>query len=110
MFIIPKLNKRQRYIVFTIKSKLKTINFDKKDLFFEIKKLCKSKYNKDYKEMGLKIIRFDGFWGIIKCNHLEKEKTISILNSIKHINSNNVYVKTLRTSGTIKTLIRKYKR
>jgi len=110
VYIIPKLNKRQRYIGFIIDSISKPIKLEKKDLFYEIQKLCKSKYNKDYKEMGLRLIRFDGFWGIIKCNHIEKEKTISLLNSIININSNNIQVKTLGTSGTIKTLIKKYKK
>ena len=59
--------------------------------------------------MGLKLIRFDGFWGIIKCKHIEKDKTISLLNSIINIKSNPVKVQTLGTSGTIKTLIKKHK-
>ena len=59
--------------------------------------------------MGLKLIRFDGFWGIVKCNHIEKEKTISLLNSINKIKSSKVQVQTVGTSGTIKTLIKKFK-
>ena len=59
--------------------------------------------------MGLKIINFDGFWGIIKCNHIEKEKTIQLLNSIKKIKLIDVKVETIGTSGTIKTLIKKFK-
>ncbi len=59
--------------------------------------------------MGLKLIRFDGFWGIVKCNHIEKEKTISLLQSIKKIKSNKVQVQTVGTSGTIKTLNKKFR-
>ena len=58
--------------------------------------------------MGIRLIRFDGIIGIIKCNHTEKENTNKLLHSIKKISSNKVSVETLSTSGTIKTLIRKH--
>jgi RNase P/RNase MRP subunit POP5 len=54
--------------------------------------------------MGLRLIKFDGTIGIIKCNHIEKENTISLLNSVEHIKSKDVKIKTLYTSGTIKSL------
>lgn len=58
--------------------------------------------------MGIRLIRFDGSTGIIKCNHTEKENTIKLLRSIKKIISKDVSIETLGTSGTIKALIRKH--
>jgi len=65
-------------------------------------------FNKNYEEMGLHIIIFNGRNGIIKCNHNEKENTIKLLDSIKKILSDEIKIKTISTSGTIKTLIKKY--
>jgi RNase P/RNase MRP subunit POP5 len=59
--------------------------------------------------MGIRLIKFNGKKGIIKCTHTEKENTIKLLNSIKKISLNEVEVKTIGTSGTIKTLIKKYR-
>ncbi len=33
--------------------------------------------------MGIRLIKFNGKKGIIKCTHIEKENTIKLLNSIK---------------------------
>lgn len=74
----------------------------------EIKTQCDTLFNKNCKDMGIFLIRFDGEKGIIRCKHTEKDNTINLLTSIKQISSNSVSVKTLGTSGTIKTLIRKH--
>jgi len=58
--------------------------------------------------MGLRLIRFDGEMGIIRCNHLEKENTINLLRSIKSVSSKKVEIETLGTSGTIKSLVSKH--
>jgi len=58
--------------------------------------------------MGIYLTRFDGEKGIIRCNHIEKENTIKLLRSIKKIYSNEVEIKTLGTSGTIKSLMKKH--
>lgn len=110
MYYIQKPRVRKRYIGFIVKTDLKETVLIKKDLFYEIKKICKDKFNKEYNELGLSLLRFDGYWGIIRCNHTQKEKTIEILNSIKKIKDNKVKIETLGTSGTIKTLIRKFKK
>lgn len=57
--------------------------------------------------MGVRLINFNGEKGIVKCNHTEKENTIKLLNSIKKISSAEIEIKTIRTSGTIKALIKK---
>ena len=56
------------------------------------------------------LLRFDGHWEIIRCDHTEKERTIEILKSIKKVNGKKIIIETLGTSGTIKTLIRKFKK
>lgn len=58
--------------------------------------------------MGIKIIKFYGKKCIIRCNHLEKENTIKLLNSIKSVSNNKTKIETIGTSGTIKGLIKKY--
>lgn len=58
--------------------------------------------------MGLYVVRFNGDKGIVKCNHVEKENTIKLLNSIEKISSCKVSIKTVGTSGTIKSLLRKH--
>jgi RNase P/RNase MRP subunit POP5 len=108
VYNIPKTNKRQRYIGFKLISESDE-SIDKKDLFNEIQKMCRNKYNKYSTDMGLRLIRFDGMFGIIKCNHIEKENTISLLNSIGHIKSKYVKIETLYTSGTIKSLNKRIK-
>ena len=58
--------------------------------------------------MGIYLTRFDGEKGIIRCNHTEKDNTIKLLSSIRTINSKRVEIKTVKTSGTIKKLYKKY--
>ena len=58
--------------------------------------------------MGLYVVRFNGEKGIVKCNHVEKENTIKLLNSIEKISSYKVNIQTVGTSGTIKSILRKH--
>ncbi len=74
----------------------------------EIQRQCKSIFNKECKEMGIRIIRINGNTGIIKCNHVEKNKVIMLLKSIKKIGSQDVEISTIATSGTIRSLINKH--
>lgn len=74
----------------------------------EIREQCKNVFNRDYNEMNLRLIRFDGTKGIVKCNHVEKENAIKLLKSIKNISSKKVKIETVGTSGTIKSLIKKH--
>ena len=69
---------------------------------------CQEFYKKNCNEMGIKTIRFDGKKGIIRCNHIAKENTIKLLNSIEKISSTKVKILTTGTSGTIKRLTKKY--
>jgi len=58
--------------------------------------------------MGIYLTKFDGEKGIVRCNHIEKENTIKLLKSINKIYSIEVEIKTLGTSGTIKSLMKKH--
>lgn len=73
-----------------------------------IKTQCKYNFNQDCKKKGIRLIRFDGYAGILKCDHVEKEKAIKLLQSIKKIGSKDVEVETIATSGTIRSLIKKH--
>ena len=74
----------------------------------EIQRQCKSLFNKESKEMGIRIIRINGNYGIIKCNHVEKNNLINLLKSIKKIGSKDVKIDTIATSGTIRSLVNKH--
>jgi len=73
-----------------------------------IRKKCKELYKEKCKKMRLFLVRFDGNIGIIRCRNLEKENVINLLNLINEVNSKKVDIKTVGTSGTIKSLIKKH--
>ncbi|OGS40217.1 MAG: hypothetical protein A3K77_02715 [Euryarchaeota archaeon RBG_13_31_8] len=78
-------------------------------MIFEIKNQCKKIFDTDYKNLGLYLIKYnDRGMGIIKCRHTEKENTIKLLSDIKKVDNIKININTVATSGTIKTLIRKY--
>jgi len=99
---------RRRYIGFCIKKPNKNFIITRNNLINEIKKNCDNLFNQNLSELGIYLIRFDGNKGIIKCNHISKERTIKILKSIKKVSSNNIEIITLGTSGTIKGLVKKH--
>lgn len=73
----------------------------------EIKKNSLDLFNKNLKEIGIYLIRYDKNIGIIRCNNINKEDVIKILKSINNISSINLKITTFGTSGTIKGLINK---
>jgi len=109
VYIIVIKNNRHRYIYFIVEPTDKQFIIEKFQIINEIRQQCKILFNKNCESMGIRLIIFDGKKGIIKCNHTEKENTIKLLISIKKIFLYDVFVKTISTSGTIKTLIEKYK-
>jgi len=109
VLVIAIKKQRHRYIYFIVESSNRQVNIEKTEIFNQIKTQCKILFNKNYESMGIRLIIFNGKEGIIKCFHTEKENTIKLLNSIKNISLNEVDVKTIMTSGTIKTLIGNYK-
>lgn len=74
----------------------------------ELKSNCEIFFKKNFKDLGLRLIRFDNLNGIVKCNHVEKDNTIKLLKSINNISNKEIQIETLGTSGTIKSLIKKH--
>jgi ribonuclease P/MRP protein subunit POP5 len=105
---IVKEGRRHRYIGFIIKQSSGNVYIDKSEMINEIREQCRHVFNKDCNEMNLRLIRFDGTKGILKCSHTEKENAIKLLKSIKKISSKKVEIETVGTSGTIKALIKKH--
>ena len=103
---IVKGNNRRRYIGFVIKSFDNLLN--RSEVIKEIQRQCRDIFNKNCKEMDIRLIKFNGSYGIIQCNYKEKENTIMLLKSIKRISTNKVKIKTIATSGTIRSLINKH--
>lgn len=108
MWPIIKEGRRRRYIGFAIQPSDKNMQIKRADVISEIRKHCRHLFNKNCKEMGIYLTRFDGKKGIVRCNHVEKGNTIELLISIDSISSSKVKIKTLGASGTIKALVRKH--
>jgi len=54
------------------------------------------------------LTRFTGKKGIVRCYHTAKTETITLLQSIAQIENTLVSIKTIGTSGTIKSLLKKH--
>jgi RNase P/RNase MRP subunit POP5 len=67
-----------------------------------------SLFHSSLKEKNIFLTRFNGKKGIVRCQHTEKQDTINLLHSITEINGKPVVVKTIATSGTIKSLVQKH--
>jgi len=98
---------RYRYIGFTLQSK-NTCIFDRKTMIITIKSTCQHLFHTHPKTYGFFLTRFKDNKGILRCHHTEKQKAITLLTSITTIQSYDVTIETIGTSGTIKTLIKKY--
>ena len=99
---------RHRYIGFVVESSEKRLTIEKTEMIDETRLQCRHLFKKEFGEMGIRLISFNGKKGILKCNHNEKENAIKLLKSIKKISSHKVKIETLGTSGTIKSLIKKH--
>jgi RNase P/RNase MRP subunit POP5 len=108
VYSIIKEGRRRRYIGFKINSPAKNFRIKKDEIINEINIQCKTLYNKNCRDLGIFVVRFDKDKGIVRCNHIEKDNTIKLLTSIDNISSVKVNIETLGTSGTIKSLIRKH--
>lgn len=104
---IIKEGRRRRYIGFNI-STIDKKPITKDDLIDAVRMKCSTLFKKDFRDMELFILRFNGEKGIIRCKHLEKENTIKLLISIEKIGSKKVKIDTIATSGTIKSLVNKH--
>lgn len=99
--------KRHRYIGFIITAQT-GVQIDREELKKALRYYCKKKFGQHWREVGLKLTRYNGKEGIVHCYHLYKDQVIYLLNSIKKIFDKNVEITTVGTSGTIKSLNRKF--
>jgi RNase P/RNase MRP subunit POP5 len=74
----------------------------------EMRQHCKHLFDTDCKALGIYLTRFNGEQGIVKCNHVEKGRTIELLTSLNKIAYHKVEIETVGTSGTIKSLVKKH--
>ena len=81
---IIKEGRRRRYIGFNVSTDNDVI-IEKNELIDVVRKQSAILLNKDFKEMGLFIVRFNGEQGIIRCKHLEKDNTIKLMRSIEKL-------------------------
>jgi RNase P/RNase MRP subunit POP5 len=72
------------------------------EFLLELRKQSRLLFEKELKDMGCWLVRFQRASGIIKCSFREKETVILLLRSLKSIGSNQVEIITERTSGTIR--------
>lgn len=100
---------RQRYILFEFLTFKSQTTISEKDI---IKSVWSSmirlfgEYNSYFS--GLWMIKYDVYrkWGVIRCNNKTKEKVISALALITKIKGVPVLFHTIRTSGTIKKILK----
>ncbi|HID25535.1 MAG TPA: hypothetical protein EYP23_03620 [Thermoplasmata archaeon] len=98
---------RHRYIGFIIantekKLSRREVNNGIKQAFFTLFKEDKPEH------FGVKLVRFNGKEGVLHCFHKHKNDIIRLLQSINKINGEHVKLKTVGTSGTIRSLNKKF--
>ena len=101
-----KDKKRNRYVGFVIVEPNRV--FSRRDVMSSICDKARELFVDEAKKFGLKLIRFNGREGIVRCYHIYKDKTIEILNSIMEVRGHKVKIRTIGTSGTIRSLNRKF--
>lgn len=99
---------RPRYILFSISLDDTSSPISRYDMIASLRAFCMQLFHCSLKEKKLYLTRFNGKQGILRCKHTEKESAISLLQSIDRINDRSVTIKTIATSGTIKTLLKKH--
>ncbi|KAA0008267.1 MAG: hypothetical protein DRN19_02310 [Thermoplasmata archaeon] len=98
--------KRHRYIGFVVVEPESGI--DREKLKAGLRYHCRKLFGDSWEEVGLRLTRFNGKEGMVHCYHIYKDKVINLLNSMEKIFNQRVNIKTIGTSGTIKSLNRKF--
>jgi ribonuclease P/MRP protein subunit POP5 len=103
---LPTMRHRRRYLAFEVNSEDEV---SKKDLFSEIYAAQSSLLG----DLGgsttlLKLIKFDGRYGILRCSHLRTRESRAVLSCVSSINSIRVAFRVLGISGTIRRATEKY--
>lgn len=99
---------RQRYILFKI--------IKEQDVIFEQKEIINSIWQSIWRYFGMKVANKIGLWiinlnlqkdyGIIRCSHQTKHIIITALSLIQQIHGKRIILSPLKTSGTIKKIIK----
>ncbi len=101
--VVKERTYRRRYIGFCI---IHEGGISREDLIREIRKKEKEMYGiTGYFDL----IRFNGGLGILRAPHQLKEDAINMLKNIRSIKGKRVIIYPLKTSGTIKGLLRRLK-
>ena len=74
-------------------------------MFNEIEQRYRHCFHVNDKSKGIKLIRFDGTCGIVKCSNTEKKLITDVLHSIQNIGPHQIQISTIATSGTIHALL-----
>ena len=102
--VITVKHQRQRYIGFYIQLSNQKIRVLRSEIISAMRKQVTAQGTKTMQEMGLRLLLFDGTYGILKCYHNEKDRAIQLLENIQIIASHKATVVTIATSGTIRAL------
>ncbi|MDI6707921.1 MAG: Rpp14/Pop5 family protein [Candidatus Thermoplasmatota archaeon] len=92
---------RKRYIAFEVIAARKIGKA-------EIVRLVASAFGKLAHEINPWVVKYRANKGLLRCKHTKKEEAIKILTSIGCLGSEEIKIKTIGTSGTIKCATRKY--
>ncbi|MEM0493630.1 MAG: Rpp14/Pop5 family protein [Candidatus Thermoplasmatota archaeon] len=92
--------------MFTIKT-LDDRRIKKTDIVNTVDILCGKILGKSTYDLNVTLISFNGYNGILRCPHQLKDQMINLLRSIDMVGSSQVSVNTVKTSGTIKALLRR---
>ena len=92
---------RRRYIIFKINT---DSVISKRDLIYTVNNISKQF------RRPLWVIQIWNNYGLIRCHHIDKEKTINILHTIEWVGKkkNRATIQTLGTTGTIRSARKKY--
>lgn len=98
---------RKRYVLFFVESAESKTNAA---LFSKIQEHVRQKLGEEFlQKASLKLIEFDGKFGILKCERSSKDSLVEALRKVPG-KSNKLTIKTLSASGTLRALRRKKER
>lgn len=93
---------RYRYVVFEISGE----RVDKRAVIKWLNSFYRDEGLEDFER--LRLVYFRDNVGLVRCPHTRKERVIELINGVKFIAGTNAEVKTVGTSGTIKSALSKY--
>lgn len=93
---------RYRYVVFKISGE----RVDKRAVIKWVNSIYKHEELEDFER--LRLVYFRDNVGLMRCPHTRKERVIELINGVKFIAGTNVEVRSVGTSGTIKSALTKY--